>query len=357
VEAQLLLQAVRDESTLPLADLSALAAAIDDWDAVIDLATRHRVLAYLRQALTATAVRPPRETERDLGKSLIGVASGIVRLKRRLEQIAAVFADNDIPLLVLKGPVLAPLLYPTPVFRPYADLDLMVHSADLARASRALEEVGLREIVFEPEAARRESSAHLECGAEYHSVFVSADDAELVELHVDVLQLGLRLSPEQARWDRAIPAPDLPGAVMLAMPDQLVGLAVHAQKHGYNRLIWLKDLDLLVRRTGLDWDRVVEIARFEGVTASVWYALELVQALLATPVPPEVLRQLRPALPLRALYKCVWPPRAIVELRGHMRRRAVQFHVADSWRGMLPSLILMGHRRMRAGAILHAIVH
>ena len=59
--------------------------------------------------------------------------------------------------------------------------------------------------------------------------------------------------------------------------------------------------------------------------------------------------RLRPGLVLRGLYRCVWRPAAIVALEGHMRRRAVQFHVADSWRGMLPSLVLMGRRRSAPG--------
>jgi hypothetical protein len=129
-----------------------------------------------------------------------------------------------------------------------------------------------------------------------------------------------------------------------------VHLSVHAHKHGFNRLIWLKDLDMLIpnRRTELDWHDALEIARAEGVTASVWFALQLSQFLLGTPVPADWLQQTRPSAPLRAIYCCVWPTRHIAALDGHMRRRAIQFHVADSWRGMLPSLILMGQRRTPA---------
>jgi hypothetical protein len=104
--------------------------------------------------------------------------------------------------------------------------------------------------------------------------------------------LGVRFSPEEARWERAVPARDVPGALMLSIVDQLVHLSVHVQKHGFNRLIWLKDIDLLLRiGTEADW------------------------------------------------------------------RRAVQFHVADSWRGMLPSLVLLGHRRQRLKSIADAVFH
>jgi hypothetical protein len=145
---------------------------------------------------------------------------------------------------------------------------------------------------------------------------------------------------------------------MLSMEDQLVHLSTHAHKHGFNRLIWLKDLDLLVRQRGatLNWQLALAIAREEGVTASVWYALELTRALLGTPVPRHWLRQSRPMLPVRIAYRAIWPVARIARLDGHMRRRAVQFHVADSWRGMLPSLLLMGRRQVRARAIVDALL-
>jgi hypothetical protein len=39
-----------------------------------------------------------------------------------------------------------------------------------------------------------------------------------------------------------------------------------------------------------------------------------------------------------------------------MRRRAVQFLAADSWRGMLPNLVLMGRRGDRLRAIASAVL-
>lgn len=51
---------------------------------------------------------------------------------------------------------------------------------------------------------------------------------------------------------------------------------------------------------------------------------------------------------MRLLYRLVWPERRVAGLQGHMCRRAVQLHLAESWRGFLPGLVLMGRRRDRA---------
>jgi hypothetical protein len=358
-ESTLVTLCVREPDVLDLSELRAAAAAVKDWDAVLDLATRHRALAYVRRALAAAAVRPPVEVERSLGQALFKLAQKLVRLNRRLQQVAEALANEGVPLLVLKGPVLGPLLYPSTVFRPFADLDLLVPESHVETAAAVLSQCGLTEFAFQPEVARREHADHVHDGAAYHRVFYSADGQDVAELHADALQLGLQLSPEQGRWSRAVSARGVHKVLMLSPADQLVHLSVHAQKHGFNRLIWLKDLDLLVRQQSdaLDWQQALSIARSEGVTASVWYALDLLRTMIGTPVPAEWLSDLQPPAPLRAIYRCVWPRRNIVALRGHMRRRAVQFHVADSWRGMLPSFVLMGRRRTRARAIADAVLH
>ena len=146
----------------------------------------------------------------------------------------------------------------------------------------------------------------------------------------------------------------MPGVLMLGPEDQLVQLSVHAHKHGFERLIWIKDIDLLLRayEDRLRWNVVRAVAGREGVASSVWYAVLLARRILGTPVPQAAMAMLTPPSPVRALYSLLWPPGRIAGLKGFSRRRAVQFHAAESWRGMLPSLLLMGRRGTRLRAIV-----
>ncbi|MGH2410919.1 MAG: nucleotidyltransferase family protein [Chloroflexota bacterium] len=52
----------------------------------------------------------------------------------------------------------------------------------------------------------------------------------------------------------------------LAPTHQLVHLAVHMHAHGYSRLLWLVDLDLLICRSSvaIDWERALAMAREGG---------------------------------------------------------------------------------------------
>jgi hypothetical protein len=277
----------------------------------------------------------------------------VLSLDAHLERVAQTLAVERIEVIVLKGPALAATIYPVAALRPYGDIDLTVHEADDARAASALERNGFHETPFEPEVARR---AHADHGAEesFHRLFVKSPEGLLFELHLDPLQLGLRPMCEAGRWARAVPFGRIPWAQMLCPEDQLIQLSVHAHKHGFSRLIWLKDIELVLAKGGLNWDLVDDVARREGVGASVWYSVYLAARLLGFDVPSE-LRQLRPSLPIRALYSWVWPEQRVMNLTGRPRWRSVQFRVADSWRGMIPSLVLMGRRRDRARAVARAV--
>lgn len=354
-EPGLITAAVR-ESLPAVGERLRRAVAVRDWAGLVTLAERHGVLGYVQRALHDLPVVPD-PVRHALQEGLTAVVVRQACLEDKLQRVLVDLNAAGVPTIVLKGPVLARALYPAAVFRPYHDLDLVVPAPCEERAVATLMAAGLHEVPFAAEAARR-NHACPGWDAAYHRVFHAADGRAVVELHLDPLQLGLRPVCEEDRWRRAVPAPGLPGALMLGLEDQLVHLCVHAQKHGYSRLIWLKDIDLVLRVWGrrLDWRIVAAVAAQEGVSASVWLGLGLAGRLLGTPLPREAFQRLRPRhVGVRLLYRLVWPERRIAGLQGHMRRRAVQLHLAESWRGVVPSLMLMGRRRDRARVALRLL--
>lgn len=354
--ARFITACMREQPTT--AEMVAFAGAIDDWPAAVALAARHRVTAYLQQAITVHDIPVPAVAVAALAQRAREALVQVMALDHQLQRIVVEFARVDLPVIILKGPVLARTLYRDATCRPYGDLDLTVRVPDEPAASAALLRLGLVEVPYDAETARRAHACTTHATAAFHRMFIHAASHSLVELHLDPLQLGLKPTCEAGRWQRARPAPGLGSALMLSPEDQLIQLSVHAHKHGFNRLIWLKDIDLLLRRHGasLDWPLVQQVANSEGVSASVWYALWLAGQLLHTPAPPSLIRRLQPSPLVRVLYRTVWPPGRIGALEGFMRRRSVQFHAAESWVGMLPNLILMGRRGDRAHATLDYVL-
>jgi putative nucleotidyltransferase-like protein len=350
-EARFIQLCVREP--LPQGSIEQAARGVQDWQYVVQLAVRHRVAAYILNS----GVELPSDIAAHLRADVLSARAVALLLDAELQRVGAAFQASGLPVIALKGPALARELYVDPGLRPYADLDLTIHEEHEERAIDALVASGYRELEYDSETLRRAHLGHVHGSGGFHRLFGGANGRALIELHLDPLQLGVRSTCEVERWSRAIPIRALGGVLMLGIEDQVVQLSVHAHKHGFSRLIWLKDLDLLLRlrAQALDWDLVAHIARREGVCASVWYALALTGMMLGTQLPPAVAR-LRPSPALRLLYGWVWRKERIVNLEGAMRRRGVQFHAADSWRGMLPSLVLMGRRSARARLLLHAVL-
>jgi hypothetical protein len=353
-EAELLRLCVREQETLEDGEVGAASRGVRDWQHLVDLAVRHRVTPYLLDG----RVEMPAGVAAQLRAEELAAQAVVMLLDAELRRVHAALASAGVGVMILKGPGLARELYPDPRFRTYADLDLTIHEQDGQRAATVLTDCGYRELAYDAEEGRQACVGHHHASGSFHRLFAGSNERALIELHLDSLQLGVRAACEAERWTRAVPVSGLPGLLMLGPEDQLVQLSVHAHKHGFSRLIWLKDLDLLLRsKVGpLCWDLVVDIARREGACGSVWYALSLAAALLKTPVPTAAER-LRPRFGTRLLYRAIWSEATVANLDGRMRRRAVQFHAADSWRGMLPSLVLMGRRAPRLRMLASVLVN
>jgi hypothetical protein len=357
-EAHFVTLCVREPGSNARESLRSASRSICDWQRVAELAIRHRVAGYVLRSATAAGVEMPSPTAQKLRAEMFTSQAVVMLLEAELQGVVATLMAANVPVLVLKGPGLARSIYPDRTLRIYADLDLMVRKREEERAVAALIGRGYTELLYEAEASRRIHAGHVHDSGTFHRLFAGADNRALIELHLDPLQLGLAPMLEAGRWARAVAVPGLPGALMLGPEDQVVQLSVHQHKHGFSRLIWLKDVDLLLRAHSdtLDWELIHEVCRREGVGSSVWYTLRLVQVLLGTSLPSAVSR-LRPSHVTRWLYDLVWPPARVANLEGFMRRRAVQFHGADSWRGMLPSLVLMGRRSTRARMLASVLLH
>jgi hypothetical protein len=135
---------------------------------------------------------------------------------------------------------------------------------------------------------------------------------------------------------------------------------VHLHRHGFDRLIWFKDLDLMVRRGDLDWARIDALADAEGCRDSLVAALEYLGMVLKTPLPPEAQEMLKRRSRLsRWLFHRAWKPAEVVALAPRRRwrmRRAVQFAPETGlMRGGLAAFLFTGRRRDKVRVLLRAM--
>ena len=233
---------------------------------------------------------------------------------------------------------------------PSGDIDLLCRESDFAAVHRCLTALG-----YFTEAPENLPPRVSDKETYFERHFIDHNNSVHIELHVDAMKLGVRSPDPESVWKRAIPI-DIDGVPTLGfgMEDQVFSLCVHLHRHGFTRLIWFKDIDLIIRKYGddLDWETIIELADSEGAGSSLWYTFKLLKIMLDTPISEDLIKKLRPNLIMRRIFSKVWPVSEIVNLSIPTKRRAVQLSVLESWRGMIPALILMGRRREKTWILL-----
>ncbi len=172
----------------------------------------------------------------------------LARIQMELQEILALFNRRQIPLLPLKGSILAPVYYPNPGLRPMADLDLLIRPDDFAASASLLGELGYRQETVHwkhTEFCKPDNRRVVSTSGEH------PDNPRKLEVHLHCRETfgGPTVELTELMWANAAPGLLLDQPALLPRPEALwLHLLVHATYHmwqGKGRLIHLYDLALL----------------------------------------------------------------------------------------------------------------
>ena len=260
-----------------------------DWPRLLLLAKEHGVAgqlaAYLNDSVVSAA--PPQIKQKLLEKQRAQNFLTL-RLTGELFRVLALFNQNEIRALVIKGPVLAVQAYADPGMRSYGDLDLLVRQRDIRRATQLLIASGYQAAV---------SLDAIQAGkipGQY--LFAKPDSKLLVELHNDstlryfprplpiedffAQQIRVRLDAHE------VPAPSL--------EDHLVLICVHGAKHFWEKLSLIADVaGLIARQTSISWERARSFAKAVEAEQLLHTGLRLAMDLLRAELPEHIAARVR----------------------------------------------------------------
>jgi hypothetical protein len=256
-----------------------------DWSQLLVLAEEHRVLGHLAVRLRGLEENLiPAEIKQILMKHHRNQIFSTLGMTAELFRLLELFAANDIPALIVKGPALAMQAYGDPTMRSYGDLDFLVRQRNIRRATESLLAVGYQATV---------SLSAIDAGKIPGQYLFSKPDANLlVELHND---FTLRYFPRQLPLEklfaqRTLVRLDHHEVPALAAEDELVYICVHGATHFWDRLSWIADVAALVtHQSGIDWMAVAETAKEVGAERMVHTGLHFAADLLGAPLPDHVL--------------------------------------------------------------------
>lgn len=225
--------------------------------------------------------------------SLMGRLKGTYRrawceAQPRFEQAREVLSllhRQGIHTLMTKGVPLAISYYRNETVRPMADLDVVVPRAQAHDAIKALEQAGW---VSGPLTRDRDLEFH------HARQFFHPQGGE-VDLHWHVLLECRSAATNQSFWDRAEPLVVRGIATRQLDPtDMLLHTVIHGVRWNAEPPIrWIADAAMILRRApGIDWDRLVRLAKDEKLSYRFGLGLHFLVERFAMPVPATVLQAL-----------------------------------------------------------------
>jgi hypothetical protein len=200
-------------------------------------------------------------------------------------------ADNQVPVIALKGLSLANNIYGDIALRPMSDMDLLVKEEDLVKAGRLLLTLG-----YQQDFPAWESTSKF-----YHHLppFTNKSGA-MIELHWNIVTPDSPIKVDlDGLWERACLIKIYNVEVRAFSPEDLfLHLCIHACFHLQTGLglIPLCDIAGLIITSAdkIDWQIIIERATLWGGQKCVYLMLLLVRELMGAAPPDKIMSEIKP---------------------------------------------------------------
>lgn len=248
------------------------------------LARRHGVLpVVIRETSSLEDKDIPEYWKIKTGKYMKELSKRNLFLFSELCRLTALLDKIKIQAIPYKGPVAALQLYGDLSLRPFDDLDLIVFDPELDKIKPALKKVG-----YEPLYRMSPYQEKMYCRSQYEYNFIRKDPFVHLELH-----WGLGRKNFLNKFDPSVLTDQIK---MIQVGSRsfygfkpetlLLILILHGSKHLWERLGWLVDIALLLKRyPSLDWETIWLQARQWGMKRMVSSSLFLVSDLFEIDLP------------------------------------------------------------------------
>lgn len=278
----------------PARDEAVLAAAVSvDWTLVARIAERHRVEAFVWNALRQSGQAVPEEVGGRLRSAAARITRQNLLLTAESLRLSALLDEAGVRHLFVKGVTLGVIAYGSIGPKMGWDIDLLVPLEALELAAASLEAAGYRLLLPKgPKARQRLGLWHRHWK---ESVWAKAEGSLTVELHTRLNDNPLLLpgvGPNSPRQEVEVSK----GKFLATLPtDELFAyLCVHGASSAWFRLKWIADVGALLGACPPhEIERLYRRSQALGAGRAPAQALLLCERLFATPLPPALGAELR----------------------------------------------------------------
>ncbi|MCT7958516.1 nucleotidyltransferase domain-containing protein [Laspinema palackyanum] len=262
-----------------------------NWNYLVNTARRHEVIPLLYWQLKNVCPEAvPQDILNKLRSAFSANAKKNLAITVDLVKILNLFQNHNIPVIALKGPVLACYAYNNLGLRTFVDLDILVPEEFALAAIDLLTEHGYERMYkFKDFQIPR----YIKLRNELAFVFESKNFS--IDLHWALMPEPLRSVSKLLSYENQeiyigsnkfkIPT--------LSAESLLLFLCIHSTKHSWSSLKFVCDLAEVIRsKPELDWKLIESQAESLGTKNILFLGLYLCQELLGTVLPKEISQKL-----------------------------------------------------------------
>ena len=285
-EHEILFGAGRRE--VDLERLRAQVKQVGDWDYLLNTANVHGLTPLLHKQLHSFApdLTPVNVLSR-LKLQSVANTQNVLHLVGKQLKLYRAFKDENIPVAILKGSVLAQMAYGDLSLRHAGDIDVLITRADFNRAKSMLEALGYQ---MTPSLTPAHLASHVRSHCEIQ--FVRDDWFTVVDLHWALAPKNFVFKLETDEVLARLQRVEVAGVEIetLGTEDLILYLSMHGAKHLWRAIEWISSLGELIRSAeSIAWETVVERAEKAHATRMLGLGLRLVEIVSAVEIPRKVL--------------------------------------------------------------------
>jgi hypothetical protein len=263
-----------------------------EWETLVDLADRHGVAPLLYHTLSSLQLPIPSDKLRNLRDNYHRNLHKSLFLSRELIRILEHIEALGLEIMPYKGLALAESVYGDIALRQTGDIDLLIRPQDVSRVSAAVRDLG-----YTPNATLSPAEQHAYLKSGYELSFDGEAGPNLLEVQWGIQPRFYAVDYDMAGLFQRAVMTNIAGhsAKTPSTEDLILILSLHAAKHVWGRLIWLRDVAQMIAMPALNWQWIEAQARELGVARILAVTLLLACDLLNAEIPAGAQNLIRDA--------------------------------------------------------------
>lgn len=250
-----------------------------NWQDLIKIASKNKMLSLLYWNLNSVCPELIPEVHLNFLKNhFYENSKSNLYLTKELYRITSLLEEQKISVIPYKGPMLTSLLYENLALREFSDLDILIKKENVIEAKKLLVKEG-----YEPVYKLTSSMETLLLEHNYAYEFDN-DDGVHLEVHWGIVPpYFLSSIGSDYFWEDLREVPE----------KLLLILCLHASKDCWESLSQICDLSELIIKGDINWELVIKQASILGCRRILFLGLFLVNDLLGTKIPDEILKKVQ----------------------------------------------------------------